>query len=160
MANTNLTAERLRELLHYNPDTGIFTRLVGKWRNYPVGYRNKFGHICITIEPYRLLAHRVAWIYMTSEWPKYNIDHIDGNPSNNIFSNLRDVPQQINLQNIREAQKNSISGIAGIRRSGKKWTAAIYYDGKSHYLGMFSTSDEAYSAYIKEKRLHHSGCTI
>jgi hypothetical protein len=87
---TELTAERLRELLNYDPDTGVFT-----WRVRPV-HSHRVGDIAGSVRTtrgYRLIgvagrvykAHRLAWLYMMGEWPKDQIDHINRDPSDNRF---------------------------------------------------------------------------
>jgi hypothetical protein len=80
-----LTAERLREVLNYNPGTGVFTWRVQTGRRAPVGAIagciTWYGYIAIKIDCCRHLAHRLAWFYVTGAWPKDQIDHINGNRS-------------------------------------------------------------------------------
>jgi len=108
--------------------------------------------------------HRVAWLYITGEWPRFYIDHIDGDKTNNRFSNLRDVDHGVNAQNLTKMKKMSKSGLLGVNlirgAHGDKWTANIRVKGALVYLGTFNTSEAAQAAYIAEKRLSHPGCTI
>lgn len=166
MATSNLTADQLRNLLHYDPDTGIFTRRqasgtakagdVAGWIE-PHGYRK------ISIAGRKHYAHRCAVLYMTGAWPDKHIDHIDGNPLNNSYSNLRCVSQQINTQNLRGPRSDNKTGVLGVRyhRAAKKFMAEIKdADGMRHYLGLHKTKDQAEAAYLDAKRKIHQGCTI
>ena len=160
-----LTQERLREVLHYNPNTGVFTWLL------PIGRRVKAGNVAgcanttrrsIKLDSTRHLAHRLAWLYMTGSFPKQQIDHIDGDPRNNAFPNLRDIPNSINAQNRRKASVDSKTGLLGVSYSKqkRKWIAQICLNGKNRSLGHYCTPELAYAAYLIAKRIHHEGCTI
>lgn len=161
-----LTAERLRELVEYDPKTGVFVRRVVLSNVVKVGdvagsKSVKTGHYFIWVEGKRYGAHRLAWLYMTGTWPKKNIDHINGDGSDNRWCNLRDVAQSVNLQNIRSANKRNTSGLLGAHDHGDgKYTSQIQVDGKRRYLGIFSTAAEAHKAYVTAKRVLHVGCTI
>jgi hypothetical protein len=166
MAKADLTAQRLRELLHYNPDTGVFTRLVYRVWNAPVGpVKRKVmrgGHQLIGIDGEEYLAHRLAWLYIHGTWPGGELDHINGDPADNRFCNLRTIDKRGNGQNRRRANKNSKSGYLGVswRKEKKRWTARITIDGTYKSLGCFSTAEDAYAAYLDAKRKHHPYCTI
>lgn len=161
---TEITATKLREILFYDAASGEFTRLV---KTAPVV---SIGDIAGSIKPDgrcyisaggRLhLAHRLAWLYVHGCWPHGDIDHIDGNPSNNRLSNLRDVPHAVNQQNRRQPMKNNQAKILGVWRHKDQWRAAVQVAGKRHYAGLFDTSEEAHAAYIALKRRMHVGCTI
>ena len=101
------------------------------------GYR--FGNIFQV--PFK--AHRVAWAIVHGEWPKYTIDHVDGNPVNNLMSNLRDVPQHINSRNI-PIKKSNKSGTTGVRKTscGKRWIGQIKINYKTR-ARRFDTFEEA-----------------
>lgn len=159
-----LTQARLKELLSYDSDTGIFTRLVGSGGRSSgtiAGSPSGNGYIKIMAENRKYYAHRLAWLYETGEWPETYIDHVDGNRSNNAFRNLRDVSQSVNLQNQKCAKANNKStGILGVYTHGERFVAAINISGKKTHLGVFNTADDAHEAYLKAKREHHAGCTI
>lgn len=107
------------------------------------------------------LAHRLAWLYVYGEWPQHGLDHINGVRLDNRISNLRDVPQTINLENQRKAKGLTKSGFLGVERTrGGKWAARIVANGKRYGLGVFATPEAAHSAYVTAKRKLHEGCTI
>jgi hypothetical protein len=159
-----ITQERLRELVHYCPETGIFTHLESKGRKKAgttAGSLRLDEYVYIMISGTRAMAHRFAWLYMTGEWPVADIDHIDGNKSNNSFNNLRDVSRSVNAQNQNRAKRTSKTGYLGVRYHGpNKFVAAISVNGKSIYLGVFGDSLDAHNAYLTAKRKLHEGCVI
>lgn len=155
-----LTQERLKEVLHYDPDTGVFSR-IDKYKQDFSGTTNKYGYVCICIKYKIYKAHRLAFLFMNGNFPIYDVDHIDGNPSNNRWGNLRDEPTIINCQNRRKPQKNSTScGILGVSKRRNRYTARITINKKTIHLGCFSTQEEATNAYLSAKRKYHKGCTI
>jgi len=92
---------------------------------------------------------------MTGTWPQNEIDHIDGNKSNNRFRNLRDVTRSANNQNRRRPDRGNKSGFLGVKCHRKSFVARIRIDGKQIHLGVFSTAIDAHRAYIKAKRNLH-----
>lgn len=167
-ARRPLTAERLRELLHYDPDTGVFTRLVATGGRYRAdvgdvaGTDSDQGYILISVESYQYRAHRLAWLYMTGGWPQHEVDHRDAIRSNNRWGNLRDVTPKVNQQNLRKAQKNSKTGLLGASwcKRHKRFVARLYVGKKYRSLGYFESAELAHAAYVQAKRRHHEGCTI
>ena len=105
MATQILTVERLRELLHYDSDTGVFTwrvyRSPGAKKGDVAGCVNEGGYIATQVDRKHYLSHRLAWLYVYGAWPIDEIDHKDGNPANNHIANLRDVTRLTNSQNLR-----------------------------------------------------------
>lgn len=164
MAGLNLTAERLRELLHYDPNTGVFTNVAPRKRvvvGSKAGYLDSSnGYVKICLDYVRHYAHRLAFLYMTGAWPSAYVDHINGDTQDNRWANLRDVARQVNSQNMREAPSNSSSGVFGAHRKRGKWSSHIRSNGKTVYLGVFDSAEEASNAYIEAKRKLHEGCTI
>lgn len=155
-----LTQSALKEVIHYDPETGIFSRII-KNGTKSAGSINKFGYICIGIKNKIYKAHRLAFLYMTGKFPLFDVDHIDGNRSNNKWVNLRDAETLINCQNRRKPQKNSTScGILGVSLVGNSYVARITVNKKTLYLGSFKSSDSACQAYLTAKRKYHIGCTI
>lgn len=165
MANADLTAQRLRELLHYNSETGQFTRSIARrGRNggagSVAGCKTARGYIRISISGKIYMAHRLAWLYVLGVWPAGDIDHIDGDKTNNRFANLRDVSTSVNMQNQRKAQPRNASGFLGVTIHGGRFEASIKLNGKNIYLGSYATPQMAHDAYIAAKRVIHEGCTI
>jgi hypothetical protein len=158
---TEATANRVRELLDYNPETGEFiwkTNRRGKrQKGMSAGCRHPHGYIRISID-YRLYnAQRLAWLLVTGNWPKKFIDHIDGNPSNNKFENLREATYLQNGANrkISSANKSGYKGVSFVKAT-QKWGAWIKVAGKSKNLGSnFQTPEDAHEAYKKAaEKLH------
>ena len=159
---TMITIDALKRLLKYDPLTGVFTRLTKTTRS-KVG--DEAGCSCrgyrrIHIDGFDYQAHRLAWFYVYGEWPKYDIDHINGNRSDNRIANLRDVPKGINIQNQKSAHPGSESGLLGVSWNKTKWRAKITLNGQIKYLGHYDDKYEAHEAYLKAKRQMHEGCTI
>lgn len=151
----------LKEYLHYDPDTGVFVRLIpngGVKRGQIVGYLDKTtGYLRINVNGCLYYAHRLAWLYMTGEQPK-EIDHKNGIRSDNRFLNLRNVSRKINCENQRSARKDGTSGYLGVSKlKNGKWRAHITTNGKFIALGMYFTAVEANQAYITAKRQIHTG---
>ena len=160
-----LTAMRLRELLSYDPETGVFTRLVKAAQRVRVGdiagHKAPTGYWVIKIDNVSYRAHRLAWFYMTEAWPAADIDHIDGNKANNRIANLRDVTRSVNVQNAKRARSSNKSGFLGVSQHESGFQAAIRTEnGKRHYLGTYQTPELAHAAYLSAKRVMHEGCTI
>jgi hypothetical protein len=152
-----LTADRLRELVHYDPQTGEFT-WVKKRRRCSVGKRAgctmKNGYRTIRVDDTLYLAHRLAWLYVTGDWPTDQIDHINGVRNDNRFENLRKATNLQNAHN-RKYTRNK-SGFQGVRKENSKWLAEIKVDYKPVRLGLFNTPEEAHAAYCEAKKRHHS----
>lgn len=162
MADVNLTPARLRELFHYDPETGVFTRLVKTSHNAGAGSVTN-GYQRLIVDGKRYAAHRLAWLYMTGDWPSAEIDHINGIGADNRFANLRDVGRATNQENLRRARSdNHSSGVLGVHWSEyhKKWKAHIRVDGRLKHLRYCDTKEEAQAVYLDAKRRLHEGCTI
>lgn len=152
--NNKLTQEELKRQLHYNPETGIFTRLVSNNSRFKIGqvvgtkHHKGYLHTKINNENYSM--HRLAWLYVYGKYPINNIDHIDGNPSNNRITNLRDVLQKDNAKN-NKLSKNNKSGYNGVHyhKTNKKWIAYIASDSKFYNIGSYDSKYEAYDARLK-----------
>ena len=162
MADPNLTIARVREILDYNPDTGVFTYLKanGRKKAGDTGTLLPIGYVQVTLDGVKMHGHRLAFFYMNGEWPARNVDHINGVRSDNRRSNLRDVSQAANTENQRKARVDNKSGFLDVCPNGKRWMALIRIKGKQTYLGTFDTPEEAHSAYVAGKRKLHGGCTI
>lgn len=144
------------ELLDYDKDTGIF-----KWKkqrrgiktDVPLGTDNGFGYLRITVLGKSYYAHRLAWFYIHGTMPKEEIDHINGNKSDNRIENLRSLSRQGNAQNRNTHQKNNDSHMLGVswHKKAKKWQVHICVYKQRKYLGLFENMNDAHEAYIKEK---------
>lgn len=167
MAKTDLTAQKLHELLHYDPQTGAFTWAKGRpgcGNGKSAGsFDRSDGYWRIRCDGTTYKAHRLAWLYMTGEWPLQQVDHMDGNRANNRFANLRQVSHSANQQNQRGAPvSNKSCGLLGVtlHKPTGKWYSQIRFDGKRKHLGSFATAELAHAAYCEAKRVHHEGCLI
>lgn len=155
------SAERVRELLSYEPETGLFTRLVRTTNSNKVGdvvgTQHGNGYMKISVDGRQHYSHRLAWLYVHGDRPVDHIDHIDGNPSNNRIANLRAASRSQNMQNQRKAHSDSASGLLGVcwDKRYKKWKAQICIDRKQIYLGLFCEPELAHAAYVAAKRAHH-----
>ena len=105
------------------------------------------GYRKIKFEGKQYLSHRVAWLLYHGRWPIGDIDHIDGNPSNNQILNLRDVSHSKNLQNRKSATSKNKTGFLGVVKRKNKFAAHIHRNGKQIYLGLFLTAELAHQAY-------------
>jgi len=163
-----LTQEYLLECITYNINTGIFT-----WKDRPshhfqkysvyVWWNSRFSNkttgsvdkrgystICIDNKPY--YTHRLAFLYVEGYFPENFVDHIDGNPTNNKWNNLREVTQLCNMQNCKLSINNK-SGVNGIFWDKKynKWQSNIRVMNKQKCLGRFINFDDAVkSRYLEE----------
>ena len=121
-----MTSEKLRSLLHYDHETGTFT-WNAREADCEAGYFSG-SQIMIAIDGEIHVASRLAWLYMTGRWPKDQIDHIDRNPSNNRWCNLREATHAQNMKN-RKLHKSNTSGYIGVSRHGRFWRVQLTTDG-------------------------------
>lgn len=149
-----LTVSDLQKWVYYDKDVGVFTsRKTGR----VMGWTDPYGYIQIGIHNRkRYLAHRLAWFYVRGRWPEKNLDHINGNPSDNRIANLRECNQSQN-----SANSKLVHATSSIRKGvcydpgRKKFRAYIRKNGKQHHIGRFDTLDEALAARVEaEQRLH------
>lgn len=145
-----LTHKRLLSLLKYDHETG-------HWEWYKpkpplmikkAGSYGPKGYYQVKVDSVSYRAHRLAWFYMTGEWPKHQIDHINRIRDDNRWVNLRDVTPQQNSRNSHV--KIGVSGHRGVRVHLKKFTAGIYdKDGTTIYLGIFDKKEQAAEAWLR-----------
>ena len=155
----DLTADELRSQFSYDPGTGEFSRLVRKNNKWPVGsaaggVSKKYGYVVININGSIYKAHRLAWLYMTGEWPVAEVDHIDGNRANNRWCNLRSATCHQNSRN-RKPVTGSYSGLKGVSLQDGRWRSTIYLDGKNRHLGYFDNAIDAHQAYVEAAKKHY-----
>jgi hypothetical protein len=164
VTNQHLTVERLREVLDYDPETGVFTWRIKTSKKVIVGniagFHLHHGYLRIKVDKTDFLSHRLAWHHWYGEWPQHGLDHINGVRSDNRITNLRSVPQSINRQNQRIAHGHSKTGLLGVHVHRNRFEARIQVNGKTISLGGYASAEEANLAYLKAKRVLHVGCTI
>jgi HNH endonuclease/AP2 domain len=153
-----VSAERVREALHYDPETGVFTWRInkGKMRAGAVaGGLGAKGYWQIGVDNVRYYGHHLAWLYMKDELPHSLIDHKDANRTNNQWRNLRVATIAQNAQNgvIRPSNKSGRKGVSWHRGCGK-WQTHIRINGKSVYLGLFDDLELAHQAYASAACAH------
>lgn len=152
-----MTAEELKGLLDYDPNTGIFRWKVtrgGTARQGAIaGHRNRAGYWRVFAMGKAHAAHRLAWLYVTGEWPPGDLDHCDGDRSNNAFTNLRLATVTQNMMNASRPKHNT-SGFKGVtfRRDMRRWRAQIGWQGGTISIGHFDTPEEAHAAYLAKAR--------
>lgn len=155
-----LTYERLEELFICDPAAGVLRWRVKTNRRIVVGSVagtiNDFGYRVIRVDGQRYRAHRLIWFYVNGEWPKNDIDHINGNPDDNRLENLRDVTTAENIQNQVAAHSRNRSGRLGVTQRKNGFEARICTNGVTESLGLFETGEAAEAAYIQTKRIRHS----
>ena len=159
-----VSIERLREIINYDPDTGVVTWAKSR-RSAPAGkvagcLDKRCGYVSIRIDFKQYLMHRLIWFYVYGVFPEHQIDHIDGDKSNNRLANLREATISQNSQNRRRGQGRS--KLLGAHWLGdvKRWRSSIGIAGKNFYLGIFDTPEEAHECYKNAKRKMHEFGTI
>jgi hypothetical protein len=173
-----LTQERLKELLHYNPDTGLFTWKARPFKNFKTlknmnawnaknaykqaGTLEKNGYIRISIDSKDYRAHRLAWLYFYGIFIDRQIDHINHNTSDNRIINLRLATQGQNNQNQNRSHIDNKSGFLGVSFNTykNKYFSRIQVERKQYFLGYFNTAIEAHEAYLTAKRKFHEYNTL
>jgi len=153
------TQQKLKELIDYDPDTGVFRWKVSRGRSKRgtvAGSQTSRGYLSIRIDSKHYLNHRLAWLYMTGGWPSALMDHVNCDQLDNRFCNLREATPSQNTWNSRKKQncKNNLKGARWDERYSS-WYASIGVSGKKKYLGKFNSEQEAHQAYVKAaKELH------
>lgn len=147
MTSSGLTADRLREIMSYDPETGIMVRRLAVKRGpvgSAVGTVNSCGYLICRIHYRIYYVHRLAWLYMTGEWPAEYIDHINYNRSDNRWANLRQASKAQNVWNKRKMARNK-SGATGVYwfKQYGRWKASIVVNGRECFLGYFDDKSKA-----------------
>ncbi len=151
-----LSREALLAALHYDPATGVFTKLQcfqKRYKGKPAGGihpRSGYSYVCVLGTRY--FAHRLAWFYVYGSWPKAFIDHKDLNRSNNAIANLREADGTQSNANRRVQSKSRL--LKGVKRSKNRFTAQVRCRGTHFHLGSFLTEREAHEAYVAGAKAH------
>lgn len=152
-AAKHITQAELKKLLAYDPITGEWT-----WLSSGKGRRpdSRAGTMCggyanIRINRRGYAAHRLAWLYMTGEWPTLDVDHENRIKTDNRWGNLRLATRAQNNANALKRSRNK-SGFKGVTAFRQKWCAWIRADYKSIYLGLYDSPEEAHEAYLSAAR--------
>lgn len=144
-----ITQQRLHELLHYDPTTGLFTWRVShgcRKAGSTAGAVVERGYICIGLDKHVYRAHNLAWLYIHGVWPAGELDHKYGDTSDNRIANLRDSTHKENSSN-RKLNKNNTTGYKGVMKRGNKYRAYIKVNYRRINLGSFPTASMASAAY-------------
>lgn len=153
-------SDKLNSLFNYEPKTGILSWKVSTNNRVKPGdlirTRYKDGHLAVSVDGRRYLAHRIIWKMMTGSDPIDQIDHIDGNASNNAFANLRESDQSQNLANTKKRRDNT-SGIKGVsfHKATGKWRVTIGKAYQSRQFGIYDDLEDAIEAANKHRRQMH-----
>jgi len=157
---SQLTQTELMRLVTYDPNTGLFVNKI--FRNVKAkagdiaGTRTTDGYLAIQISGKKYQAHRLAWLYMTGDWPEHEIDHVNRLRDDNRWRNLRVVTRMENSHNTGKHAK-SISGRKGVawHSRAQKWQVQLRVNHVSHYIGMYANLDDAVRARAEaEQRLY------
>ena len=148
-----IKAERLRELLHYDPESGVFTWKVSRGGSARAGSTagspDAKGYIKVKINGHFYKAHRLAWLWVHGVWTDKAIDHQNRLKNDNRIANLREVSASENQQN-RALPRHNTSGFPGVcwHKKASRWQAQIQLNGKNRHLGLFGTPEDAHDAYL------------
>lgn len=148
--NFTLTVDRLREVLDYDSETGVFIRTAATGSRAVIGAVAgsvaKIGYRYINIDGRKYLAQRLAWMFVHGEFPRGVVDHIDGNRSFNAIRNLRicSIRQNVSFQAMH---RDNTTGYKGVHRKRSMWSAEITVNRKKVRLGVFRSPQDAAQAY-------------
>lgn len=157
---TKTQEEHILKNLRYESNTGLLwwnDNAYHNVRNKQAGNLSEQGYYRVNIKGVLMMSHRIVWFLHNGCWPSGEIDHIDGDRTNNRIQNLRDVNKNVNQWN-RKARQNNVTGLVGvsfIEKSGR-YRAQIQARGKNKYLGTFATPQEAHGAYVNAKKELHN----
>lgn len=156
-----INQERLKELLHYDPETGMFIWCVKPSRRVKSGAAaggiDSKRYRVIRIDGVYYKAHRLAWLYVHGRFPIRDIDHINGVRDDNRIANLREATRAENGQN-RKKNINNTSGFHGVSwdSANRKWRASIQVNSRPKRLGLFDAPESAHAAYLAAKAELHT----
>lgn len=146
-----ITAEEVRRDFHYDPETGVFMRVSGghgikkRYTGVPLGCPNQKGQLRVGYKGRLYRLHRLIWLYMTGMWPAHQIDHINRDPTDNRWCNLREATHAENIWN--QTRRDGKQRGAYFCRTTGRYASAITHNGKTIWLGRFDTKEAAAAAY-------------
>ena len=150
----------LRGWLSYNSDSGQITRIRSASSNARAGdlagSNHGGGYLIVRVAGRRILAHRAAWALHYGAWPASEVDHIDGDGSNNRICNLRLATRSQNCTNTKAKRWKAVplKGVCeSARVNGRKYRATIFVNGRYESLGTFETPSEAHAAYVEAAKM-------
>ena len=153
-----VTQARLKELFFYDPGLGLLKRIVSTSRKTKAGdvagHTNQKGYLKVIVDKVQYQGHRLICMYVHCVWPD-QIDHINGNKSDNRIVNLRSVTNQENHKNQKRCKLNT-SGVTGVywHRANNKWNANIVINGVRNHIGYFKYKWDAICARKSAERRH------
>ena len=157
----DLTAEFVRSILDYDPETGVLRwkvkRRYGCEAGTIAGSKDASGRVKTTIRRRSFPATHLIWVIVYGCWPENQIDHINGDPSDTRLVNLRDVTGSENMHNLKRARRDNVLGVLGVCRFRGKYRAQIRVDGRTLFIGDFDTMEQARAHYVLHKRILHPG---
>lgn len=152
-----LTLERLKEVLNYDPTTGLFIWKIGTARGRPGAQAGVIfgphGYRYISVDGRKYLAHRLAWFYTYGAWPQQFLDHINRQADDNRIANLREASAAQNAHNAE--RRVGTSGFKGVRKRGNRYVATVTANNLRITVGRFDTAEEAYNAYLEAAKKYH-----
>lgn len=165
-----LTQSQLKSALKYDPRTGLFVWLkdvrTGRYgtqfacrKGDIAGSIGARGYVLIGVGGVVYRACRLAFLYRNGVWPTVDVDHINGDRSDDRWVNLREATRSENNQNQRIPRSNNKSGYLGVCAYRSKWHAQIKVDGVRHHLGYFEDPEEAHLVYLAAKVVLHPFAT-
>lgn len=159
-----LTQDRLKEVLDYDQNSGLFTWAIDyskkSSKGSVAGKNHSAGYRVVFFDASQHMMHRLAWLYIYGVLPEKHIDHINGNKVDNRISNLREVTHSENQQNRKRTSNTSgFSGVTKVKDKAR-WGARIRINYNKIFLGYFDSPELAYEAYLKAKRHLHPASTI
>jgi len=151
--------DRVRECLNYDPDTGVFTWIKIEAKNRRplgsvAGSLDSYGHLSIKIDGRRYLAHRLAWLYMTGEWPEDMIDHRNRIKTDNRWENLRLCDNGQNKMNCGVQRNNKLGVRCVHQKPNGSFIVSIKANGKTHQKTLKTLDEAAHYANQLRQQLH------